>query len=59
MSVEQLQKSESSKKANDSAENSRICSFSIERLLAPSKKNEEENKFAQETDLSLLCQESE
>lgn len=58
MSDEQLQKSESSKKANDSAENSRICSFSIERLLAPSKKNEEENKFAQEIDLSLLCQES-
>ncbi|XP_011263218.1 homeobox protein MSH-D [Camponotus floridanus] len=57
MSDEQLKKSESSKKANDSAENSRICSFSIERLLAPSKKNEEENKFA-EIDLSLLCQES-
>ncbi|CAL1685766.1 unnamed protein product [Lasius platythorax] len=58
MSDEQLQKSGSSKKASDSAENSRICSFSIERLLAPSKKNEEENKFAQQTDLSLLCQES-
>ncbi|KAL6429866.1 hypothetical protein ACFW04_007618 [Cataglyphis niger] len=58
MSDEQLQKSESSKKASDTAENSRICSFSIERLLAPSKKNEEENKFAQQTDLSLLCQEN-
>lgn len=59
MSDEQLQKSELLKKANDSVESSSICSFSIERLLAPSKKNEEENKFAQQTDLSLFCQESE
>ncbi|XP_072752288.1 uncharacterized protein [Anoplolepis gracilipes] len=57
MSDEQLKKSESSKKASDAAENSRICSFSIERLLAPSKKKEEETKFAQ-ADLSLLCQEN-
>ncbi|XP_029674473.1 homeobox protein ceh-19-like [Formica exsecta] len=58
MSDEQLQKSGLSKKASDTAENSRICSFSIERLLAPSKKNEEKNKFAQQIDLSLLCQEN-
>ncbi|EGI60044.1 BarH-like 1 homeobox protein [Acromyrmex echinatior] len=59
MSDEEMKKSDSSKKTSDSAENPRLCSFSIERLLArPSKIDEEENKFSQQTDLSLLCQES-
>ncbi|KAL6263352.1 hypothetical protein P5V15_006148 [Pogonomyrmex californicus] len=58
MSNEQLKKSDSSKETSDSVENPRICSFSIERLLAPSKIDEEENKFSQQTDLSLLCQEN-
>jgi len=59
MSDEEMKKSDSSKETSDSAENPRLCSFSIERLLAPSKIDEEENKFPQQTDLSLFCQESE
>lgn len=56
MSDEQFKKS-SSLNASDSIENSRICSFSIERLLAPSyNKDKEEDKFEQ---TELLCQESE
>ncbi|TGZ47704.1 UBX domain-containing protein 4 [Temnothorax longispinosus] len=58
MSDEEMKKSDSSKGTNDSAENSKLCSFSIERLLAPSKIDEEQNKFSQHTDLSLLCQEN-
>ncbi|KYN16967.1 PREDICTED: homeobox protein ceh-19-like [Trachymyrmex cornetzi] len=59
MSDEEMKKSDSSKETSDSAENPRLCSFSIERLLArPSKIDEEENKFPQRTDLSLLYQES-
>jgi len=54
MSDEEMKKSDS----KDSTENPRLCSFSIERLLAPSKIDEEENKFPQQTDLSLFCQES-
>ncbi|XP_077271747.1 uncharacterized protein LOC143902588 isoform X2 [Temnothorax americanus] len=57
MSDEEMKKSDSSKGTNDSAENPKLCSFSIERLLAPSKIDEEQNKFSQHTDLSLLCQE--
>lgn len=52
---DELKKSHS-KEANNSTEKMR-CSFSIDRLLAPSKK-EEETKCSQQTDL-LLCQESE
>jgi len=59
MSDEGMKKSDSSKETSDSTENPRLCSFSIERLLAPSKIDEEENKFQQQTDLSLFCQESE
>lgn len=60
MSDEQLKKSDSvSTEASDVAGNSRMCSFSIERLLAPSKKNDDHKQFPQQTDLSLLCQESE
>lgn len=59
MSDEEIKKSNLSMETSDSAENSKLCSFSIERLLAPSKIHEEENKFSQHTDLSLLCQESE
>lgn len=54
MSDEELKKSDPSKGTNDSTENPRMCSFSIERLLAPSKKDEED-KFSQQTDLSSLC----
>ncbi|XP_012229584.2 homeobox protein ceh-2 [Linepithema humile] len=56
MSDEELKKFDPSKGANDSTGNPRMCSFSIERLLAPSKKDKED-KFPQQTDLSLLCQE--
>lgn len=60
MSDEEMKKSDLLKETSDSAENPKLCSFSIERLLAkPSKIDEEENKFPQQTDLSLLCQESE
>ncbi|XP_012527163.1 homeobox protein ceh-19 [Monomorium pharaonis] len=58
MSDKEIKKSDSSKGMNDSAENPRLCSFSIERLLAPNKIDEEENKFSQQTDLSLFCQEN-
>jgi hypothetical protein len=57
MSDEQFKKSNSSNGTSDSMENPRICSFSIERLLAPSNKNKEEDKFEQQTE--LICQESE
>ncbi|KYN06343.1 PREDICTED: homeobox protein ceh-19-like [Cyphomyrmex costatus] len=57
MSDEEMKKLDSSKETNDSVENPRLCSFSIERLLArPSKIEEEENKFPQQTD--LFCQEN-
>ncbi|KAH0954434.1 hypothetical protein HN011_010042 [Eciton burchellii] len=56
MSDEQFKKSDSSNGTSDSMENPRICSFSIERLLAPSNKNKEEDKFEQQTE--LICQES-
>lgn len=59
MSDEEMKKSDASKGTSDSAENPRLCSFSIERLLAPSKIEEEENKFSQHTDLSSFCQKSE
>lgn len=58
MSDEEMKKSDLSKETSDSAENPRLCSFSIERLLAPNKIDEEEKKFSQQTDLSLLCQEN-
>ncbi|KYQ52919.1 BarH-like 1 homeobox protein [Trachymyrmex zeteki] len=59
MSDEEMKKSDLLKETSDSAENPKLCSFSIERLLAkPSKIDEEENKFPQQTDLSLLCQEN-
>ncbi|XP_014480196.1 PREDICTED: homeobox protein ceh-19-like [Dinoponera quadriceps] len=58
MSDEQFRKSDLLKEVSDPAENSKMCSFSIERLLAPSKKNEEGNKFRQQIDLSSLGQES-
>lgn len=58
MSNEQFKKSDLLKEINDSVENSKMCSFSIERLLAPSKKNEEKNTFLQQTELSSFCQES-
>ncbi|XP_032682456.1 homeobox protein MSH-D-like isoform X2 [Odontomachus brunneus] len=51
MSDEQFRKSDLLKEANDPAENLKMCSFSIERLLAPSKKNEEDDKFPQQTDI--------
>jgi len=57
MSDEQFKKSDSSNGTSDSTENPRICSFSIERLLAPSNKNKEEDKFEQQTEIT--CQESE
>ncbi|XP_020279906.1 homeobox protein ceh-2-like [Pseudomyrmex gracilis] len=49
-------KKSDSKEANNSAEKMR-CSFSIDRLLAPSKK-EEETKCSQQTTDLLLCQEN-
>lgn len=53
---DELKKSDS-KEANNCAEKMR-CSFSIDRLLAPRKK-EEETKCSQQTTDLLLCQESE
>lgn len=54
MSNEQLNKSDPLMGASKPGENPRICSFSIERLLAPNKKTEEDSKFLQQTDLSML-----
>lgn len=58
MSDRQIKRSESLKIADSYTENSRICSFSIESLLAPNNKNQDENKYPRQTDTSSPRQES-
>ncbi|KAL0118986.1 hypothetical protein PUN28_009548 [Cardiocondyla obscurior] len=54
MSDEETRKSDS-KGTSGAVENPRLCSFSIDRLLAPNK-IDKDNKLLQRTDLSSLCQ---